>query len=461
MKLIVDQTNLYAQQCRAKVGVPKRYSRLNAWKDCVVDEIFRLIAIYIMQGLVIKPTLASYYEKNKLLETPGFVKMMSLNRLCLLNKYLHFANNAELPQNKNEKKLYKIRPVLEHLSAKFQEIYIPEENVAIDESLLLWKGRLSFKQFIRIKRARFGIKSYILSESSTGYVYKLIVYLGKGTILSENRFGHATNVVLSLLEGMFDQGYTVYTDNFYCSPELAQQLMLRRTDLVGTVRPNRRNLPQGTARLKLKPDEMVAWYSNRKICIGKWRDKREIIFLSTIHRLGGTEVRRRGSSKVIPTAIDAYNNHMGGVDKVDQMLSAYPLERKRGKVWYKKQFRHIVNITIQNALIIYQKAVDPSITNLEFRKMLVNEIFLRYVPTESPRKRGRPSYTEDPCRMIERHFLNSVPEKKSRRCVVCNSKKKRKDTRYECRDCDVGLCVVPCMEIYHTQKHYDKNLPSN
>ncbi|KAH7941737.1 hypothetical protein HPB49_016662 [Dermacentor silvarum] len=35
-----------------------------------------------------------------------------------------------------------------------------------------------------------------------------------------------------------------------------------------------------------------------------------------------------------------YNHTMGGVDKSDQMLSDYPVPRKRQKIYYKKIFRH-------------------------------------------------------------------------------------------------------------------------
>ncbi|CAK9795982.1 hypothetical protein ANTQUA_LOCUS574 [Anthophora quadrimaculata] len=30
----------------------------------------------------------------------------------------------------------------------------------------------------------------------------------------------------------------------------------------------------------------------------------------------------------------------------------------------------------------------------------------------------------------------------------------RRRSRYECEDCDVGLCVVSCFKIYHTQLYY-------
>ena len=34
----------------------------------------------------------------------------------------------------------------------------------------------------------------------------------------------------------------------------------------------------------------------------------------------------------------------------------------------------------------------------------------------------------------------------------------RKETSYECRRCDVALCVIPCFEVYHTQKDITKDV---
>ena len=64
-----------------------------------------------------------------------------------------------------------------------------------------------------------------------------------------------------------------------------------------------------------------------------------------------------------------------------------------------------------------------------------------------------------PTTLTERHFPDFVPETLSstrplRRCVVC-SKVKRKETRYQCIKCDVGLCVINCFEKYHTLQHYN------
>jgi len=57
-------------------------------------------------------------------------------------------------------------------------VYIPEDHISIDEELLLWKGNLSFKQYIPMKRAQLGIKMFSLCENS-GYLWNSFVYLGK------------------------------------------------------------------------------------------------------------------------------------------------------------------------------------------------------------------------------------------------------------------------------------------
>ena len=34
--------------------------------------------------------------------------------------------------------------------------------------------------------------------------------------------------------------------------------------------------------------------------------------------------------------------------------------------------------------------------------------------------------------------------------------KKRKDTRYWCTKCGVGVCLLECFEVYHTKLDYTK-----
>jgi len=71
----------------------------------------------------------------------------------------------------------------------------------------------------------------------------------------------------------------------------------------------------------------------------KWHDKKEVTMLSMYHDESMSEVEKRGVKKNKSVVIVDYNNSMGAVDSVDKVLTTYPAERKRHKVWYKKLFR--------------------------------------------------------------------------------------------------------------------------
>ncbi|XP_076233735.1 uncharacterized protein LOC143178781 isoform X2 [Calliopsis andreniformis] len=71
-------------------------------------------------------------------------------------------------------------------------------------------------------------------------------------------------------------------------------------------------------------------------------------------------------------------------------------------------------------------------------------------------KRQRQLSEPDSLRIIESHFPDYVPStpKKinaTRRCKVCASKGLRKESRYYCAYCNVGLCVTPCFKDFHVK----------
>ena len=110
----------------------------------------------------------------------------------IILQFLHFNDNAAMPArwDPTHDRLYKIRLVLGYLHSRFQEVYEPWRAVYMDESLLLWKGRLIFCQYIPLKLARFGIKIYLCCESdigireSGGYCYRFKVYTAREDLLT-------------------------------------------------------------------------------------------------------------------------------------------------------------------------------------------------------------------------------------------------------------------------------------
>ena len=109
-----------------------------------------------------------YWSTDTLYNTPFFGQLMTRTRFLLLNKSLHFQDNQHPSYDPNDPyrdRLSKIRDIMNMLKEKFNTVYYPPELITVDESLILFKGRLLFKQYIKSKRSRFGIKFYELSTA--------------------------------------------------------------------------------------------------------------------------------------------------------------------------------------------------------------------------------------------------------------------------------------------------------
>ena len=58
---------------------------------------------------------------------------------------LHFSDNET---SESSDRLAKIQPLIDMLQKNFQSLFHPEEDVVIDETLVPWRGRLTFRQYI-------------------------------------------------------------------------------------------------------------------------------------------------------------------------------------------------------------------------------------------------------------------------------------------------------------------------
>ncbi len=112
-------------------------------------------------GVVQLPNMHMYWLHNAVFGSPRvFTKeVMSRNRFLSIFKFLRFSSAATVKKNV----LWtRIEPFLDLMRDRCRAIMEPGEDVAVDEALILWKGRLGFRQFIKTKRACFGIKVFVL-----------------------------------------------------------------------------------------------------------------------------------------------------------------------------------------------------------------------------------------------------------------------------------------------------------
>lgn len=187
----------------------------------------------------------------------------------------------------------------------------------IDESLLLWKGHLSWVQCIRTKAARFGIKTYELCEAVNGYVLDIIIYTGKNAATLVWFFANTTaKIVLTLMSGYLDKGHTLFMDNFYNSVKLARFLKFRQTDVVGTLNSRRIDTPVEIQRLNERsvPRGTILSRQCGDVSVLAWKDVRLVTRVSTYHKNDMVPGRRAGQAISNPAVVAHYNRHMGGVE---------------------------------------------------------------------------------------------------------------------------------------------------
>ena len=161
-------------------------------------------------------------------------------------KFFHFKDNAREPQRDSPQsdRLYKIRPLVDHFSNAFRRAFTPHRDICIDESLLLFKGRIIFRQCMLLKRERFDIKLFCLTDKH-GYLHTFRVYSRKDDPISNindqippecTNMSVTSKLTIALLNNFLGEGYHLYIDNWYSSVPLLRYFLQQQTICTSTAR---------------------------------------------------------------------------------------------------------------------------------------------------------------------------------------------------------------------------------
>lgn len=450
LETIVKETNrFHANSARTS------YSHTAPWIDTTINEMYTFLATVMLMSHSKKNRICDYWSTDHLIATPIFAELFTRNRFRALLTNLHFNNN----QNQIDKdSLCKIQPIIDELKKKFLCSLSPYKNLCIDESLTLWKGRLHFKQYIPSKRHKFGIKMFILCDCETGFIMDFIVYVGSKTSLNyQEHLGVTGSIVTTLLEPFLNKGHSLFVDNYYSSPALFEYLHQYKTGACGTVQKNRAGLP--IFEELDEPGEQVFYHTDNLLAL-QWHDKGDVTMLSTLHKPVMVPTRKvdfvTKQQKIKPLCVKEYNENRGLVDKSDMQISFSECIR-RSRKWYKKFFFHLVDLTIYNAYVLYKLKKNVNLRLATYQLEVIREIIGKY-GSQVRTSIGRPP-SESPFRLTARHFPSRIESTETqlnprRKCYVCANTvrraRSRRDTSYECIECDVGLCLMDCFKDYHT-----------
>lgn len=360
--IIVKETNQYAQQNITSSIDGRRHQQ--AWQSVTRNEVNKFFALLLIMGLVRLPEIRLYWSRNKFYQNRSIITIMERDRFLAILKFLHFSNNATARYGD---RLSKLQEIVEAIVATFKDTVRPGKNIVVDETMVPWRGRLGFRQYIPGKRHKYGIKIYKLCVPD-GYTYNLEIYAGKTQINTQKSRTH--DIIKRLLQGLSNEGRILFVDSFYTNVHLAEDLLMDRTFLCGTVKINKKCLPS-QARQKQKKGQIISFENRNGVKFLKWTDKRAVCMVSTVkHHTCKLMQAPRGRLK--PDAILDYNNAKKGVDLSDQLSAYYSSLRKTVK-WYRKiVIQLICGTSIVNAWYIHKKWGTQNMTILKFREAIIN-----------------------------------------------------------------------------------------
>ncbi|XP_025191739.1 uncharacterized protein LOC112591992, partial [Melanaphis sacchari] len=180
--IIVEESNLLVTQKHAVLNTTP-------------EEIRAFIGILIFMGYHDVPTIRLYWSTNHNFFCPRIANVMPLKRFLKLLRYIHLNDNQKMLPRSSESidKLFKIRPLIDHLNNIYKILYNPSQNLSVDESMVAYTGRSTMKQYMPLKPIKRGFKVWAMTDSATGYLLSFDVYtdidlFGCGTFCINKKF---------------------------------------------------------------------------------------------------------------------------------------------------------------------------------------------------------------------------------------------------------------------------------
>ena len=420
------------------------------WTDIPPDELNAFVAIFIVMGINKLPSIHMYWSENDMIGCAWISKIMSRNRFCQINRFLHVVDNAlSVPKDApGYNPMFKIQPLLDHMKNAFSRLYYPRKCISIDGAMIAFNGRLSFKQYIPSKPTKWGIKCWEVCDSTNGYCLDFNVYTGKN-YTNASRFGVGYDVISNLSAAYFHKYHCVYFDRFFTGVDILEHLLRNGTYGCGTCKSNRKGLPKTLKNVKLRRGESKVYQkTGSNLMLTLFKDRKLVHMLSTNAQSG---ILPSGK----PIVVDNFNKNMGGVDLNDQLCMYYKAGRPSHK-WWRYIFWFVINVAMTNSWILFKESGRAAgYSHVKYCMELASLLRGNF---SSRKCRANPCPSHLAPIQYRGHNLIRI-EGRSRVCRVCSKKGKRtrngykKESTFECDTCKVSLCKGPCFYDWHTAEN--------
>lgn len=389
--------NLIVHHTNSKIEVVRqRYTEQRFVDKTSNEEIAALIGILLYAGVTRNCLLPIEDVFNQLHGQPLFRCTMTEMRFKFLINCIRFDDwKLRLPgQPRSPDKFTPIREIWELFLEGCRENYLPSNEITIDETMLRFFGRCSFRMYLPAKPDRYGLKIITAADAKTFYFLNGQPYLGRAaneTEMEESRkmikgrrisaqasetpaststattpvvLLKATKVVQELIEPFKNQHRNLTCDNWFTSMQLADHLSEIGWTIVGTMRKSRKEIPLELLQAR-KSDVGSARHvfrGEKTLCSFVPKLRKTVVLLSTKHHSNRMSIM---SQK--PEIIEDYNAFKGGVDTFNQMIKSRTVRRKTRR-WPLRVFYFIIDAAAYNSYVLFREKND--ISRIEYMKRL-------------------------------------------------------------------------------------------
>ncbi|XP_050315500.1 piggyBac transposable element-derived protein 4-like [Anthonomus grandis grandis] len=308
---IVESTNIYIQKVRAKFGREKDARETDALEARAFIGLLYLIGSLRCS----KKNFSKLWDNSKGNSLESCYLCMSERRFRFLLKCLRFDDIRDREQRKALDKLAPVQKIMELFNKNCQKYFCASEYLTVDEQLLSFRGRCSFRQYIPSKPAKYGLKVFALVDSKTAYRLNLEPYVGKQPDRLCSISNAAEDIVLRLVEPVRGTNRNITGDNWFSSLSLAKKLQSVNLTYVGTMRQNKREIPEGFLPNKSRQINLSIFGFQKDCSLVSYCPKKgkAVLILSTMHFDGAIDASTGEALKAKSNMVTFYNMTKVGV----------------------------------------------------------------------------------------------------------------------------------------------------
>lgn len=244
LQMIVDNSNANAN-ARLSNFTPKKHSIWNKWANISLKELKAYFGVIFNMAINDKPGIFDYFSTDWVDIMPFFTDVFTRRRFL----QIHWILQISTPAVANANRATKVERLVKHVKEKCLQYFHPGPKIAVDETTVAFKGRVAFRMYNPQKPTKWDLRVYVLADSETGYISVFEPYYGNETTeaLVRPDLNFTCRIVLELCQQLQSKtqakGYHLFTDRFYTSFHLAEELLNMGIHLTGTIQKNRQELP--------------------------------------------------------------------------------------------------------------------------------------------------------------------------------------------------------------------------